>query len=263
MKLRFSAAVAMLICLYPNVSNAISSITRLITPPGYTSTTLYDGITIQVYMEANRSYVCTLAKPYSVDYEAKFAPAATIGSSQLAGKYIGNVSPVNVGGATGLINESRISFQPSESGIYSIGISSTLELESLSVSSGSVSCVETGLYGGFNTNASEYNFLELTNSTNAAVIITVRAVGSDGTVLVNNENITVEAGTRKDMDLHSLVGAGKYGTVVVTHDGPLGAIKAAVSQYKVRADGTTLPTQSLPLSTRTDVAAFPVPYVAY
>lgn len=90
--------------------------------------------------------------------------------------------------------------------------------------------METSLYGGYNTNASPYNFLELSNTTNATVSGRVRGYNYDGTATVD-ATFSIEANRRYDIDVHSAAGPNKYGLLVVTHDGPYGALQGAVSQY--------------------------------
>ena len=255
MKLRICAAAVILICSLPSSTLAAPNLNRVITPPGTVSVAFYNGMTIQAYLEANKSYACTLQEsiPDEADGVA-FSASAQIGSNQLQGRLIGDVTPVNTAGTPNNIRASRLSLTPTESGMHFLSISSAIVYSSFIAYNGIVSCVETSIYGGFNTNVSEYNFLELTNTTNSAISVKIRALSSEGTVVIDNSTATIEPGVRKDIDLHSLVGAGKYGSVVVMHDGPFGAIKGVVSQYKVQPDGSYLPAQSTPLSTRSDVA---------
>jgi hypothetical protein len=112
-----------------------------------------------------------------------------------------------------------------------------------------ISCNETSLYGGFNTNINNFNFLELTNTSNTDIIAKIKAVTSDGTLALNNFTVTVPAGLRFDIDLHTPVGQGKYGNIVVTHDGAVGALTGYVSQYLGTGESFALST-SLPLATR-------------
>lgn len=93
-------------------------------------------------------------------------------------------------------------------------------------------CVETSLYGGYNTNAARYNFLEVLNTTNSTINFKVTATNFDGTVVINNASYSVPAGRRFDVDIHTPAGLSKYGLIKITHDGPFGALQAGVSFYK-------------------------------
>lgn len=247
------ATFAILIFSYPSLS-AADIAARTLTPPGVISLSVSTDNPVKVSMEANKSYACALEQiTPSNDIYVELESKAQVGSGQLDGRYIGNLTPVAAATSPDHRNESRLSLIPTESGEHTITILFGPEGETTSTSC-RFSCLETTLYGSFNTVLNEYNFLELTNTANSTINVKIRVVGSDGTVLVDNSPKTLGAGIRTDFDLHSLVGAGDYGSVVVMHDGPFGAVKGAVSQYKVQADGSFLPTQSLPLEPRTNVS---------
>jgi hypothetical protein len=92
-------------------------------------------------------------------------------------------------------------------------------------------CNETSLFGGYNTNANPFNFLEISNTTNSTITGKIYATNFDGTVVVNGTAFSVAAGRRTDVDLHTPAGANKYGLLKIIHDGPLGALQANVSFY--------------------------------
>lgn len=92
-------------------------------------------------------------------------------------------------------------------------------------------CNETSLFGGYNTNANPFNFLEISNTTNSTITGKVYATNFDGTVVINGTDFSVAAGRRTDVDLHTPAGANKYGLLKIVHDGPLGALQANVSFY--------------------------------
>ncbi len=102
-----------------------------------------------------------------------------------------------------------------------------------------VECIETTLFGGYNTNVTDFNFLEITNVGNGAdpngVNAWVTVVDLNGSILVEGQQYAIAPGTRKDIDIHSIVGPGKYGTIAITHDGAPGTLKAAVTQYRVQS----------------------------
>ena len=100
-------------------------------------------------------------------------------------------------------------------------------------------CYETTLVGGFNTSVTDFNFLEITNTLAAnadddGVVegrIIARNAINDTEVL--NTTFTVNPGDRVDVNLHDSAGAGAFGPIILTHNGPLGAVQATVSQYRI------------------------------
>lgn len=97
-----------------------------------------------------------------------------------------------------------------------------------------VRCEETTLFGGFNTSITDFNFLEIRNTSNSTIngSVTVTDAISD-TTIINGQTFSVAAGDRVDINLHEPAGPGKFGPVVVTHDGPYGSLQAQVSQYNL------------------------------
>lgn len=102
-----------------------------------------------------------------------------------------------------------------------------------------VECIETTLFGGYNTNVTDFNFLEISNilqgTEEAAVNAYMTVTDLSGIVLVDSQNYRIQPGTRTDIDIHSIVGPAKYGTITIAHDGPPGALKAALTQYRVQS----------------------------
>ena len=106
-------------------------------------------------------------------------------------------------------------------------------------------CRETTLYGGYNTNGTEYNFLELTNimsgvlpaasgETQDREKVTVQVNAYDATTGQQsiNQTISIDRNIRTDISIHDLVGERKFGSLQVCHNAPFGAIKATMSRYK-------------------------------
>ncbi len=110
-------------------------------------------------------------------------------------------------------------------------------------------CLETTLYGGYNTFVNPWNFLELYNTTNTSIRVYITAVNYDGSTVVNNVTYLVPANARQDVDLHTPAGANKYGLVKISHTGPYGAIQGQVSQYRGPVTGMEL-TASTPVRPR-------------
>jgi len=93
-----------------------------------------------------------------------------------------------------------------------------------------VMCEETTLYGGFNTSVTDFNFLELRNTGGATKVnVKIRNAISGETKYLNDVEVT----GRRDLDIHSVVGDGAYGSVSICSDGPKGAIKAQMGQYNI------------------------------
>lgn len=118
----------------------------------------------------------------------------------------------------------------------SIGFVSLQMLVSVSGEGGSASdvrvlCEETSLFGGYNLSVTNFNFLELTNTTSESISGEIR-----GTNSVTNEaftrDFTVAALARTDIAIHELVSGG-FGPVVITHDGAPGSLRAITSQYRI------------------------------
>ena len=203
-------------------------------------------------LEADRSYACTLtgeSNQSNVDIRAISGP----GSVSVPLVLIGNVSPA-VTGDIGDTNNNRVSISPNGTtqvtGNYSISIANATTSGGTSASTKArFDCLETTLYGGYNTNVNDFNFLEITNTTNATIIGAITATNSDGTVVINKQAFGVLPNRRVDVDLHTPAGRNKFGLIQVTHSGPYGALQAYVSQY----DGTIsnfVQTASIPLRPR-------------
>lgn len=105
-----------------------------------------------------------------------------------------------------------------------------------------VICYETTLFGGFNTFVTDFNFLELTNTTNSDITVDVVAFNSvtGSQTPIVSQNLTLKANSRKDLDIHSAAGSGAYGPVLVMHNGTPGSVIAILNQYKITATSPTL-----------------------
>lgn len=98
---------------------------------------------------------------------------------------------------------------------------------------------ETTLVGGFNTSVTDFNFLEITNTLNANInddgVVSGRVIARNALTdtVVLNTTFEVNPGDRIDINLHEPAGAGVFGPLEITHDAPLGALQATVSQYRI------------------------------
>ena len=208
-------------------------------------TTTYE----EIPFEANRSYTCGIESGSDPDevslllYTPSFAvpdPTTDAYSS------IGDVTPRIGSGALSLSNiNNRKTITPSASGTYHLALVNDSFVTSYSVK---LNCMETTLYGGYNTNANPFNFLELINITNSTVTGRIRGFNFDGTATIDRA-FSISANSRQDFDLHTPAGANKYGSLIITHNSTYGGIKGAVSQYSPVSGGLQLGA-TVPLKSR-------------
>jgi hypothetical protein len=71
----------------------------------------------------------------------------------------------------------------------------------------------------------------MTNISNKPILVKVTATNYDGNVVINGGQFSIPAGQRVDVDIHSPAGPGVFGSLKLSHDGPLGAVQANLSQY--------------------------------
>ena len=90
-----------------------------------------------------------------------------------------------------------------------------------------------GLYCKFNTNASEYNFLEVTNRTNRTMHGQVEFLNNSRVVVGGTIRLQLAPFQRKDLDIHSMVGQNRYGQVLlkVGSTTTVAEVGASVSHY--------------------------------
>ena len=98
-------------------------------------------------------------------------------------------------------------------------------------------CQDTTLYGGFNTVVTDFNFIEVTNTSiatdvSSVISVNVRATGTLAAAQVLNQTFTLAPGARKDVDVHSVAGS-DFGPVTITHNGAPGSIRAVNVQYRI------------------------------
>ena len=212
--------------IYVSPANAID---RLLSVGQGNTVLLAAGDVFLIDLQANHSYACD-GIPESAtsefDWRAQMIPGAGSPAEILVGKKAGDITP-QITGESGGADDNRITFTPTTSNRFSI----TVDDAEGGGESVRVRCFDTTLHSGFNTNVNDFNFLELTNVTNATVTGKVTAITADGTTVINGAGFSISAQRRADIDLHTPAGADKYGLVIVTHDGPVGALKGGVSQY--------------------------------
>ncbi len=213
-----------------------------------------DYLTAEV--EGGRCYCCYIHRRISTD-QARF------GTKEISidGGDFETLSVTNRGQSRGVTDQSaaRVCFS-TPSGAET----ATIKLEMLIFDSASspntnvndtmARCTETTLYGGFNTSVTDFNFLEINNTLNAessgtqsvtGTITAINVVPSTDTTVIDEQEFSVSAGSRTDVDIHAAAGTGAFGPVRVCHDGPPGAIKAVMSQYNIT---TTTPLAFSPVA---------------
>ena len=178
-----------------------------------------------------RSYCCQITSPNrNISFDSISASVGVL--NNLADR--GRINPWN----HGTINSRRCFYFTDSVGtgadIINLGID-------VSVSSDNVSmgCTDTTLYGGFNTSVTDFNFIEVTNTLtpgvasgdNGDVVVTIKASGTAGTELIST-SFTLAAGRRRDVNVHESAPS-DFGPVIITHNGPPGAIRAVNAQYRI------------------------------
>lgn len=97
-----------------------------------------------------------------------------------------------------------------------------------------LSCFETTLACSFNTSVNDFNFLEVTNLGTQPAVVSYLAKDFTGEIFTATGFIA--PGKRADFDIHSQVGPGKFGSIVVqpsvAGDQFQETINARLSQYK-------------------------------
>lgn len=115
-----------------------------------------------------------------------------------------------------------------------------------------VQCTDNTLYGGFNLNGSELNFLEVQylgredaftdpsenpEGNDIDIEIDLEAEYGSGRSGFQNESVyfyfSGPTTSRRDIPVHDLFIPGSWGTIRLTHDGAPGSIKASVKRYKI------------------------------
>lgn len=186
--------------------------------------------TFLIDLAASRSYVCegiATVTDSDFDWDTSVVGTTTGNTTPITATATGDVVPI-VAGETGGVIDNRISVTPTVTDRYRITVASAR-------SGGEpvrVRCFATTLFGDFNTNVNDFNFLELKNIGNKTITGTITAIDFAGNVALNAVEFSVAAQRRFDIDLHTPVGADKYGIVRVTHNAPLGTLVGTVSQYQ-------------------------------
>ena len=194
-----------------------------------------DSSTVIGYFEANSSYCCEFYAMDNLQYIKEMSTSVTANSldaetvtaiDRTRTTPVMSAAYLTIGPAP--LNANRLCFTATGSGGHLFTFTD-VSADPIDVR---YECNETSLYGGFNTNANPFNFLEITNTANNSISGKIYAQTFDGTLVINGQDFTVNAGQRIDVDVHSAAGANVFGTIKITHDGPLGSIIANTSYYQ-------------------------------
>lgn len=201
---------------------------------------LQNGDRVNFLSPSYRSHCCTIrnkTSPQSVVFENAFS----FGNLQIIQANRGNDYPFialigNVSGAN------RKCFYY-ESEIENTGIARILlpiEISGNINTPTNLQCEETTLSGGFNTSVSEFNFLEIKNNLSQSFyssgVIRGKIIINDSitNTKLSEQEFQLQPQTRRDIDIHSISGPGKFGTINIYHDGPPDSLSAITTQYKIK-----------------------------
>jgi hypothetical protein len=196
-------------------------------------TNVPSGVLLSFNAEFRKSYCC------SVFHSVGLTATSITGSTGMVERTNATPPMASSTGRFCLIQETH-----STAGITLLGLSPASSNKDLDMK-----CAETTLYGGFNTSANDFNFLELTNITSIAVNVKIYVIDFAGNILIEGAPYTLSSDQRRDIDLHTAAGTGNFGLVKILHDGPIGSIVANTSYYKGTAADFTL-TDTVPARVR-------------
>lgn len=198
--------------------------------------------TARTFLQSNRSYACViivrefdsaLPKRYPVFNVNLTAPDATMVTASAIGAVKPGIgTPASRAAQQALL---RIGLVAPQTGFYTI---SFLEGQpgGTAVPGSSVRCDDTTLYGGFNRFFAEIPIVELTNNTFQDISANITIIDFDGNVLIPQQAVFVPADNRADVIFAGLPEQ-RFGQILVTSVGSLGALSGYVSEYDQAPDG--------------------------
>ena len=243
-KVMYAAAIAFGVWGPAGIQSA-NAIDRFISVGQGNTILLAAADTFSIDLTANHSYACDgIPESMASNLDWSTDVQGTTGGTPeaITARLAGGINP-QITGDAGDSTDNRITFTPTTSDRFQLTVASAAG----GGESVRIRCFDTTLYGGFNTNVNDFNFLELTNISSAQIGGKIYAVNFDGTVAINGAAFTVEPNRRLDIDLHTPAGADKYGLVYVSHNGPFGSLKGTVSQYTGTVSNFNL-TGTIPLT---------------
>ncbi len=214
---------------------------------------------VEFSVERDRSYCVEGSAPTGILFYSNAALNSSGGGIVFETTERGSAYPgLNGSNPAGTVSKSRICgiiTAPSSLSANGIVFRATV---GAAITNATARGVETTLFGGFNTSITDFNFLELTNVTQAngsldtgvvtGTIIAVDAITDEEKL---RQNFTINPGDRIDVNIHDAVGAGAFGPIRVIHNGVPGALKGVVSQYRIVTTSPLdfEPVSQLPLTT--------------
>ncbi len=195
------------------------------------------GDIINTVTALDRSYCCTIGLGSDVDYGAYFSEVRNVFGAPVAWSISGLMEP-KIPYVWGHSNpgRARACFMTTQSTDTS-GFDLIMAFDAPPPGGANipVQCDETTLFGGFNTSVTDFNFLEITNTTDSDQIVEIIAINSvsGNSRVIDGLVSTVRANTRSDIDIHSRVGTGAFGPMIIKSYGPAGSLRAVLSQYNI------------------------------
>ena len=236
MNLKLSAAALFLLLL--STTSAQAQTVFKVALDRYAPVTIYSSVTgdiVSFSSSLDSSYCCSI-EASAANAGARFTALHGRPGSLLTFAERGSSQPTVLYNGTHSDSEAaRACFIIDNSSVFISGVTLELAFDSASPVDAEVNCIDTTLHGGFNTSVTDFNFLELTNT--SGVEITARLKGANSVTgnlfAINDVIVTVPAGGRTDVDIHTLVGPGAYGPLRVKHNGAPGSLRAVLSQYNI------------------------------
>lgn len=241
MDIRFTFGAVSAAVLFVNTAFAVNLEVSVNTSRQYSSVS--DADVVEIGIEDNRSYCCQISAENHDSVPIYFLePTVSSGTIQDVIAR-GDTAPWVRDNSVSNSNETRYCLRFSEMNTgQGLDNGRARGLFKVQVDFGTpsnviVKCDETALFGGFNTSVTDFNFIEITNTladtdTTEPVTVNIRARGTIAGAELLDQNRTLTSGQRIDVNLHDVVGT-DFGPVVITHNGPKGAIRAVNVQYRI------------------------------
>jgi hypothetical protein len=180
-----------------------------------------NGDTFEMLGKANRSYLCGLEIGSDVNSSLVTNIISPSGAnitgslpvSETEAIRYGSFFGIDVRGDTNFRNNLVFFTAPNgstETGKYTL----TVSISSGTPSSYNLRCIETSVTCGFNTFVNDFNFLEVTSVGYVSGVADVTTVDFDG-VKNTTSSANFAANSRVDIDIHSLAGPSKFGTIFI------------------------------------------------
>ncbi len=194
---------------------------------------LVAGDSVVINTVKNRSYACS----FLPEDDSKVDMLSTVidaNGDPITAVLCGDSEPIVSTVDDNTKDDNRLCFIAPTSGEMSMGVGA---IEGGSFILASIECLETTLFGGYNTNVASFVFLELENRTSGNVTASITIRQNDGTVVADGVLVNVAPNSRTDFDVHSVAGANQFGSIIVSNTAPFGGLSGRVSSYSSSASG--------------------------